>query len=76
MWGLKLGARDMSPDVRRGLKCCFIEVTLLREVSVVCVSRAPWDSKRCDAIGASIKRQVIIVEKLRVFAADTILTVM
>ncbi len=50
----------MSPDVCRGLERCFIEVLLLREVGVVRVGSASWDSKRCDAIGASIKRQVII----------------
>ncbi len=66
----------MSPDIRRGLECHFIEVLLLREVGVVRVGSAPWDSKRCDAIGASIKRQVIIGGEIEGFAAETILAVM
>ncbi len=57
---VKLCSRGVLLDVRRGFKRCFVEVAVFRKVTVICIRHAPRCCKRCDAVGAPVKRQIII----------------
>ncbi len=57
---VKLCSRGMPLDVRRGFKHCFVEVAVFRKVAVICIRLAPRCCKRCDAVGAPVKPQIVV----------------
>ncbi len=52
--------RGVPLDVCQGLQRGIMEVALLHNVTVIGLRCVPWDHKWCDAVGASIKRHIIV----------------
>ncbi len=60
LWWVKLCSCGIPLDVCRGFKRCFMEVAVFCKVAVIFIHHAPWCCKRCDAIGAPVKRQIVV----------------